>query len=280
MTDSNFSAKATKISEDLILFENKYNNFSFPKHFHETFLIEIIERGTEKFYSNGSNYTNVKCDTLVLINPGGIHTGGGGSINDAELVCKVFYPELDAWKKIIGESFSISNDLSSLRFKPSVVHDNLIANNIKALFSLSQHDPNSLLLKEIYHQVMFDLLSRHMSSTISLDENYKKYASAIKRSVDYINDQLSDKLLLDDIARTAFISPFHFLRVFKKFTGITLHQYILSLRIERAKVLLRQKNTIGITLSKTGFLDQAHFTKVFKKITGLTPKQFKDAVKD
>ena len=86
--------------------------------------------------------------------------------------------------------------------------------------------------------------------------------------------------MLEDIARVAFISPFHFLRVFKKFTGITLHQYILSLRIERAKVLLRQKNTIGITLSKTGFSDQAHFTKVFKKITGLTPKQFKDTVRD
>ena len=264
----------------MILFENRYNNFSFPKHFHETYLIEIIESGTEKFYSNGSNYTNVKGDTLVLINPGGIHTGGGGSINDDELVCKVFYPELEAWKKIIGESFSSSADLSSFRFKPSVVDDKLIVNNIKALFSLSQHDQNSLLLKEIYHQVMFDLLTRHMSTTISLDENYKKYASAVKRSVDFINDQLSDKLLLEDIAKAAYVSPFHFLRIFKKFTGITLHQYILSLRIERAKVLLRQKNTIGKTLSRTGFLDQAHFTKVFKKIAGLTPKQFKDAVKE
>ncbi len=280
MAELDYTSKATIASNDLVFFENTYNNFSCPKHFHETFQVEIIEKGTKSCYCNGSNYNNIQKDTLVFINPGEIHTGGN-TTND-KLVCRAFYPEPGAWLNIVGESFGNlqSAGLSSTRFKTPVANDNRIAGNIKTLFHLSQSDENNLLVKELYQQVMFDLMSRHMTSSISFDENFQKYDAAIKRAFEYINDNISGKLLLEDIAKSAFISPFHFLRVFKNFTGITLHQYILSLRVERAKMLLRQKSTISYTYSQVGFLNQTHFTKVFRKMTGLTPRQFKEVVRN
>lgn len=113
-----------------------------------------------------------------------------------------------------------------------------------------------------------------MSAPVSLDEKFKKYEYQIKRAIEFINDQLSENLLLDQIAKEAYMSQYHFLRVFTKITGLTLHQYILALRIERAKLLLKQTRNINTTYSKVGFLNQSHFTRVFKKIAGLTPGQY------
>jgi AraC-like DNA-binding protein len=271
------NSKVRTAFSELMLFENTYNEFSYPKHFHETYLIEIVEEGTENFYCNGTNYNNIKNGSLVLINPGEVHTGGGGSIiNRSKLVCSVIYPELNAWAKILGESYKASQNVSSMRFKETVVQDEKIVNDIRRIYNIDACDDNILLLKELYQEVMFDLLTKHMSSAISFDENFQRYSSAIERGKEYINDNLSDKLSLEDISRVAYISPFHFLRVFKKFTGITLHQYVLSLRIERAKTLLLQNKTIYETFSQVGFLDQAHFSKVFKKMTGFTPKEFRN----
>jgi AraC-like DNA-binding protein len=122
---------------------------------------------------------------------------------------------------------------------------------------------------------MCSLAEQQLPNPIFFDEDFKKYAEAIRRGKEYINDNLSHKLLLDDIARAAYISPFHFLRIFKRFTGITLHQYVLSLRIERAKSFFRQQLSIAETFNRLGFSNQVHFTRVFKKMTGLTPMQYK-----
>ena len=273
-------SRAIQAMPELVLFEHTYSEFTYPKHFHETYLIELVSEGSESFYCNGKTYEKVPHDSLILINPGEVHTGGGGSIaSRSQLVCRVIYPELSAWDTIIGESFDRKQSLNPLRFRETVVQDEAIVRYIKKIYSLSNQADSEILLKELYHEVMMELLSRHMTTSISFDENYHRYASAIERGKQFINDNLSEKISVEAIARAAFMSPFHFLRVFKKFTGITLHQYVVNLRIERAKALLSRKGSISDTFTRVGFLNQVHFTKVFRKMTGLTPGQFKGVVK-
>lgn len=270
-----FVSTATRINQDLVVFDNTYRGFSFPRHFHETYLVEWVEAGTEHFYCNGSHHRNVQQDQLVLINPGEIHTGGDNS-NHSEFKCRVFYPEPDAWDRIVGDSFTRAGNTASLLFSQPVIEDRKLLTTIKALFACHHSTDNELLIQELYQQVMIDLMQRHMKTSISMEENSSRYAEVLKRSIEYINDHIGDKLLLDDIARSAFLSPFHFLRIFNKLMGMTLHQYVLALRIERAKsYLLKNKTSIETTYKLVGFTDQSHFTKVFRKMTGLTPRQFK-----
>lgn len=92
---------------------------------------------------------------------------------------------------------------------------------------------------------------------------------------DYINAHLHEELKLIEIAASAQISPYHFLRLFKQSMGITPHQYILQRRIEQAKYLLQSSElSIADIAVKVGFCDQSHLTRCFKRILGLTPKQF------
>jgi AraC family transcriptional regulator len=94
--------------------------------------------------------------------------------------------------------------------------------------------------------------------------------------LDHIHAHATEDLSLEDLARVARLSPFHFSRLFKASTGLTPHQYVLQWRVEEAKRLLRHSRMeIADIAYRLGFRDQSHFTARFRKITGATPKRWR-----
>ena len=79
----------------------------------------------------------------------------------------------------------------------------------------------------------------------------------------------------DDIAGKAFLSKFHFIRVFTNIYGATPHQYLISLRIEQAKKLLGSGKSVQETCTLVGFKSITSFTGLFRKLTGTTPAAFR-----
>lgn len=94
---------------------------------------------------------------------------------------------------------------------------------------------------------------------------------------DYIHSNATEELGLEDLARMARLSPFHFARLFKASTGRTPHQYVLRWRVEESKRLLRHsKLEIADIAQRLRFSDQSHFTALFRKLTGATPRRWRD----
>ena len=83
---------------------------------------------------------------------------------------------------------------------------------------------------------------------------------------------------LDEAAKAVGLSRYHFLRVFKKATGIPPHAFRTQRRIDLSQVLLLQGMALSQVALETGFSDQNHFTKRFKQFTGATPRQYLSAV--
>jgi AraC family transcriptional regulator len=80
---------------------------------------------------------------------------------------------------------------------------------------------------------------------------------------------------LEATASEVGMSRYYFARLFKQSTGLSVHQYLIQCRIERAKQLLKQKKiAIANIATQVGFVDQSHFTRYFKRIVGVTPKGF------
>jgi AraC family transcriptional regulator len=122
-------------------------------------------------------------------------------------------------------------------------------------------------------------LLREYSSKKMLPE--KRYVNGLTNRklafvLDLIESDLSEDLSLKVLAKSAGLSEYHFLRMFKKSTGYTPHQYVINQRIERAKDLLKNTDmSITEIAYLLGFSTPAHFTHLFRRKTGLLPSQLR-----
>ncbi len=101
----------------------------------------------------------------------------------------------------------------------------------------------------------------------------------ISRVKEYLDAYYLRDITLDDLAAIAQFSPYHLLRAFRRTVGLTPHAYLIQVRIEAGKRLLRNGNSISDVSATTGFSDQSHFTRHFKRIMGVTPGQYQPQVR-
>lgn len=98
----------------------------------------------------------------------------------------------------------------------------------------------------------------------------------LAKVIEHIEEHVSGSIGLDDLARVANVSRFHFLRLFKLSTGITPMAYVERLRLKRSEELMRQGDMTFTEIAlAVGFADQSHFARRFRRLNGLTPGQFR-----
>jgi AraC-like DNA-binding protein len=85
---------------------------------------------------------------------------------------------------------------------------------------------------------------------------------------------LSEKIELERIASTAFMSRFHYIRIFKRVYGLSPRQYLRDLRINRGKELLKQGLSISEVCFDVGYESLPTFCNAFKKATGYSPGEY------
>lgn len=103
----------------------------------------------------------------------------------------------------------------------------------------------------------------------------KLSASQLKKVIDYAHEFVHANISLAELAATVHLSPFHFSRLFRHTTGLSPYQYVLQLKIDYAKKLMRNKtDSLSEVAYTLNFTDQAHFSNVFKKFTGVCPRKF------
>ena len=83
-----------------------------------------------------------------------------------------------------------------------------------------------------------------------------------------------EKLTLDQLARAVFSTPFHLARVFRRETGLGLHQYQTNLRLRHALERLAEDVTADLTMLalELGFSSHAHFTAAFRRAFQVVPR--------
>jgi AraC family transcriptional regulator len=102
----------------------------------------------------------------------------------------------------------------------------------------------------------------------------------LRRAIEFMHDNFSRELALEEIASAAYLSEYHFARLFKQITGVTPHVYLANVRLERARRLLADTALpISEVASMVGYQSQSHFSKMFRSVTGITPKAYREATK-
>lgn len=92
--------------------------------------------------------------------------------------------------------------------------------------------------------------------------------------------EYADSLDLNSLSKRVFLTPSYLSKLFKLETGTTVIEYIISVRMNKAKELLKEQTQLKTYQvgEMVGYKDPAYFNKQFKKVVGLTPKEFKDVV--
>ena len=91
---------------------------------------------------------------------------------------------------------------------------------------------------------------------------------------DRLHDESTEPPQLRELARSAGVSPFHLLRVFRACFGETPHEYVSRLRIERSKQLLRTGHSVTEACLEVGFSGLGSFSSRFKNQVGVSPSVY------
>jgi AraC-like DNA-binding protein len=97
----------------------------------------------------------------------------------------------------------------------------------------------------------------------------------LERAAQYIRDNCTLALKLEDICEAAQLSASYLTRAFKQHYGMTPHAFLVNRRIQFARAQLRSGKLIADVALEAGFADQAHFQRAFKQHLAATPGQYR-----
>jgi AraC family transcriptional regulator len=102
------------------------------------------------------------------------------------------------------------------------------------------------------------------------------YVGRVNRGIDYVTQNLAEPLRLEDVARAACFSPYHFHRIFRGLMGETLGAFIKRVRLERAVHLLSHRKGTSLTdiALACGFASSSDFSRAFRAHFGVSPRRF------
>lgn len=107
-------------------------------------------------------------------------------------------------------------------------------------------------------------------------ESYNK-SYAVNRIINYLNDNYEHKISLEQIAHNMYLSPVYISKIFKEETGESPINYLIKIRLEKAKDILLNTDNASIKhiANRVGYDDVYHFSKLFKKYYGISPLYYK-----
>jgi AraC family transcriptional regulator len=149
--------------------------------------------------------------------------------------------------------------------------------NIDKILQLTQvHAPTTdLLLSNLISAILTELgVQKHQQSTVHLPASAKKI---IAEAILFLEVHYATDISIEQLAQSNHLSQYSFIRLFKKQTGSTPYEFLLKIRITKAKILLEQGDiTIDQISMMVGFNNENNFIRKFKLLTGTTPLKYRN----
>lgn len=259
----------------LQLMQASFRARTFPRHSHEGYGVGVIEQGALGFYYRGENVV-APAGRINTVNPDEVHTGqaAGGQ----GWTYRMFYFSADFLQQMSQDIFG--HPIALPFFTAGVIDDPELARQVQQVHARLCDHRAARLEKETCALAMFSrLISRHTYAPPLLGRAGNEQAS-IRRVIEYLDTRCAEDVTVAALAEIACLSPYHFIRVFSRQTGLTPHAWLMQLRARKARELLRLGLPIADAAAQTGFADQSHLTKTFKRILGYTPGQLRNSVQD
>ena len=128
----------------------------------------------------------------------------------------------------------------------------------------------------ILHQLLYEMY-RISKNVLTAKNTTPVQDTAVNTAIRYIQENYAEPLDIDTICESVSFSKYYFCKLFKEHTGMTVHQYVVEYRINRAKELLSySKLSISSIASSVGFHNTLTFSRQFKELVHMTPTRYRE----
>jgi AraC-like DNA-binding protein len=238
-------------------------NHAFPRHTHDTCVIQVVESGEDVFECAGQLH-RARAGDIVAIPPGLAHSGmpGGG----APLRYRSFYPSGELVRSLSGVTEPPDRPLvlsdADLAAALNTAHRRMCAPRA----AVQEHSVEALAEAL---QFLFQSSPRAKSAV----PVRSRHPIAVQAQ-EYLDAHFLRPVSLRELSEVTGASPWHVQRVFKSAFGLTPQEYVIDRRIARARIYLRQGRSAVEVALDTGFCDQSHFSRVFRRHVGVSPGHY------
>jgi AraC family transcriptional regulator len=250
----------------------------FHPHSHLTFTVTAVLAG-RMATKIGERAYEVSAEEIALTNVGQSHSAHALEVEFVSIgVNPVLVNELVA-------EIGLTRTSADVVFRGSVITDETITRLARAMVSeiSAEQVGHAAMLDALVRQIVIHLLRCHLTVRKSDQIELSRAGPVdrrLRRAIEFMHDNFGREIAVEEIASAAYLSEYHFARLFKQISGVTPHVYLANLRLERARKLLAETALpISEIASVVGYQSQSHFTKMFKSVTGVTPRAYRDGAR-
>lgn len=276
-----------KINEMYSLFEADYENtYDFPGESHNFWECVYVVDGSICVSGDDRIY-NIKKNQLIFHKPLEVHKFHIDSKENTRLFIFSFSSEM-------GMDF-FENKVFMLNHRQIDIINNLLKylrsnNNIKitTINEIKKSAPADMYLKKFdkspeysqtiityIYQLFFSLLNTTENIMVSLQNEDAKIFS---EAVNYMNNNIDTFANISEIAKIVNTSPTTLKRIFAKYSGLGVHKYMVTLKINAAIQMIADGVSVTEISDSLGFSSQGYFSSVFKRELGIYPTDYKKRI--
>ena len=234
----------------------------FPMHFHEYYVIGLVERGQRALTCRNRDYT-IGARDILLFSPGDSH--GCAQTDGGTLAYRSIHVKRDVMLAL-AEEYTGRQTLPA--FPDPVIRDGEAAGYLRDLHELVMAEGPVLCREERWRLLVSLLLERYGAEAPQPAPGGRE---EVDRACAFMEAHLDASISLSQLCDHTGLSKSTLLRAFVREKGVTPYRYLENIRIGKAKKLLAQGVPPVEAALRTGFSDQSHFTGFFSRFIGLPP---------
>lgn len=248
-------------------------DYSFRGETHDFWECFYVRRGEVSVIGNERVYLLEKGD-LIFHQPQELHRFAVKAEEGADVLTFSFDGAGALLEELKGGAFSLSGEQAGL-FAPVIK----VAES-RGLFlpddsrayekKMKRLEAAPMELQQIVCYIELLFLSLHGQKRLE-PETDSRSALVFRDAVSYMTEKSGEMPGIEEIARACHTSCTGLQNVFRSYSGLSVHRYLMKLKINTAVKLLGQGRSVTETALELGFQSQSHFSNVFKKETGISP---------
>jgi AraC-like DNA-binding protein len=227
----------------------------FPRHAHMGWSVGVVRAGVGFFHAAGALH-EAGPGAITVLHPGESHRSWT-------------HPELGLDYLVITLTERLAGRLHDRRAAPSF-GDRVIDDPECAAALLA-----ACRVVDGGEQAVADALARLFRSHARGGRAPARHSPVVRALCTYLDDHYAVPLSLRDMASLVNVSPATLARRFQAELGMPPYEYLVSRRIDAARVLIRPDRSLAEIAHLTGFADQSHLHRHFTRVVGVTPGRFR-----